>query len=221
MSDNGDQGDLLTRILLDQSDRWRRGQPQSIEIYLRNYPALLNDEEVLLDLISNELFLRTSRGETPDLDEYRRRFPHLAGAMAIQFALHQAVGADSQATALLRCNPTPSAPAGSKASTPPLDVPGYEICGELGRGAMGVVYKARHLRLGRVVALKVILGVGRDAQAPGARFRAEAEVVARLQHSNIVQIFEVGEHAGPVLDRPGAGRRRQPGRPSGSADGSP
>ena len=75
----------------------------------------------------------------------------------------------------------------------PRAVPGYEIEGELGRGGMGVVYKARHLRLGRVVALKMLVGGQFADRAQRERFRAEAEAVARLQHPNIVQLFEAGE----------------------------
>src|SRR5262245_17550207 len=71
---------------------------------------------------------------------------------------------------------------------PPLPVvPGYEIEAVLGRGGMGVVYKARHLALKRMVALKMVLAGGHAGPRERARFRIEAEAIARLQHPNIVQ----------------------------------
>jgi eukaryotic-like serine/threonine-protein kinase len=74
-------------------------------------------------------------------------------------------------------------------------VPGYEVEAVLGRGGMGVVYKARHLALKRTVALKM-LGYSHAKQGDRARFEAEAEAVARLQHPNVVQIYEIGETNG-------------------------
>ncbi len=78
----------------------------------------------------------------------------------------------------------------------PVAVPGYEVLGELGRGGMGVVYKARQVGLKRLVALKMILAGAHAGESELARFRSEAAAVARLQHPGIVQIHEIGEYEG-------------------------
>jgi WD40 repeat protein len=75
-------------------------------------------------------------------------------------------------------------------------IPGYDLLEELGRGGMGVVYRAMDLRLKRPVALKMILAGDHAARELHDRFRIEAEAVAHLQHPNIVQIYEIGEHNG-------------------------
>ena len=75
-------------------------------------------------------------------------------------------------------------------------IAGYEILGELGRGGMGVVYRARQVRLNRPCVLKMILAGAHAGAEAAARFLAEAEAVARLQHPNIVQIHHIGEADG-------------------------
>jgi hypothetical protein len=89
--------------------------------------------------------------------------------------------------------PPPAPPADP--GVPP-SIPGYELLGELGRGAMGVVYKAHHLKLNRIVALKMVLAGSHAGPAEVLRFLREAEAAARLQHPHIVQIHEIGQHAG-------------------------
>jgi serine/threonine protein kinase/WD40 repeat protein len=75
-------------------------------------------------------------------------------------------------------------------------LPGYELIEVLGSGGMGVVFKARQLSLDRLVAVKMLLSAAAITTGQLARFRAEADALARLQHPNIVQIHEVGEHEG-------------------------
>ena len=89
--------------------------------------------------------------------------------------------------------------AGAATSNPPdklPDVAGYQIQGVLGHGGMGIVYQARHLKLNRLVALKMLLAGAYAGKQELARFIREAEAVAALRHPNIVQVYEVGEVEG-------------------------
>ncbi len=75
-------------------------------------------------------------------------------------------------------------------------VRGYEILGVLGKGGMGIVYKARQVKADRIVALKMILIGGQAAPHDLARFQTESESIASLQHPHIVQVYEVGDYEG-------------------------
>jgi serine/threonine-protein kinase len=75
-------------------------------------------------------------------------------------------------------------------------IPGYEVEAVLGRGGMGIVFRARHLRLGRLVALKMALAGAYAEPRERGRLQREAEAEARLRHPNIVQLYDVGEHEG-------------------------
>src|SRR6266478_2635774 len=73
------------------------------------------------------------------------------------------------------------------------EIPGYEVLAILGRGGHGIVYRVRHLKLKRLAALKMLLTGEYASSAELARFMREAEAIAALQHTNIVQIYDVGE----------------------------
>src|SRR5262249_18128981 len=95
--------------------------------------------------------------------------------------------------------PVPETPAPQTAQSPTPRLPqvdGYEILGQVGRGGMGVVYKARQTKLNRVGALKMILGGGHAGSEEQARFLTEAQAVAQLEHPTLVRLYEVGQHDG-------------------------
>ncbi len=186
------EGDALrpeVDALLDyQSGCWGRGERPSVESCLDRRPGLRESADAALDLICHEILLRARLGESPQVEEYERRFPQFADQLQAHFEVHEAMGLTGPEDSTIRRRT-------AAAASPPPVVAGYEILGEVGSGAMGVVYKARRLGLNRLTALKMLRP---SAAGPreAARFRAEAEALARLEHPNIVRIYEVGEHEG-------------------------
>jgi WD40 repeat protein/serine/threonine protein kinase len=181
----------IAALLADQDQRWQQGERVLVEDYLRDQLALHGEPGSILDLIYHEIVLREERGEQANLDGYLRRFPQFSEDLRLHFEVHAALLPVSKTFA----GHGPSAGARADAPQPPVvlpAVPGYELLGVIGRGGMGIVYKARHEGLNRLVALKM-LGDNWSGDADRlARFRAEAEAVARLQSPHIVQIHDIG-----------------------------
>jgi serine/threonine protein kinase len=182
-------------LLEEQTSCWRRGERVAVEDLLARRPGLGADG--LLDLITNEVLLRQQAGETPLLEEYLRRFPDLAEPLRMQFEVERAIHASDPVLGSLWAEATLVAPGATRgAEAAPPGVPGYEVQHELGRGSMGVVYKARQKSLNRVVALKMILAGGGADPESRRRFLAEAEAIAAVKHPGIVQVHDFGTHNG-------------------------
>ena len=185
----------LDSVLDRQSRAWLAGQRTSIEELLDGFP-LRHDPEAQLDLIYHEIVLREELGEQPLAVDYLHRYPHLREDLELHFEVHDAIGDAvlSETAKLSNAVTLPDIEATDAAVLP--QPPNYELLQILGRGGMGVVYKARHATLQRYVALKMFEPGRIPSSREILRFRAEAEAIARLQHPNIVQIFEIGQWNG-------------------------
>ncbi len=145
----------------------------------------------LLDRLAEEFAARFRSGEHPALSEYTDRYPELADEIRDLFpAMVRMEQAEGNRQARESNGDSPS-------TNPPMsEIGDYRILREVGRGGMGVVYEAEQISLGRRVALKVL-----PLQASGdpmvrERFRREARAAAKLHHTNIVPVYEVGQDRG-------------------------
>ena len=143
----------------------------------------------LLDQLAEEFADRFRRGERPALKEYTDRYPELADDIRELFPAMVKVE-----QAEVRQGDEEKATRDSRAANPPLSQIGdYRILREIGRGGMGVVYEAEQISLGRRVALKVLPRHVSGDRMVQERFRREARAAARLHHTNIVPVYEVGQ----------------------------
>ncbi len=156
----------------------RDGSNVRIEAYLESRVGV--ERKVLLrELLALELHYDSQRGATASIDSYRDRFPDDKDSVVEAWTAWSGAGGGPQA-----------APMGSMA--PGSRFGNYTILGEVGRGGMGVVYRASHGALDRIVALKVLPEVTAGHTSAQERFEREARAIARLHHGNIVPVFEVG-----------------------------
>lgn len=179
--------EVAATVRAEQQRRWRAGEKVPLENYLSDYPELASDNSLVLDLAYAEFLLAREIGAATDPDAFAARFPAVATQLRQQLEFECALGLDAGATM--------TAPAGadSTLTRPLLRVPGFEVLEELGRGGMGVVYKARQVRLNRIVALKTLPDRDGSSTSDAVRFLAEAELVAAVKHPNVVAVFEFGQ----------------------------
>ncbi|MCA9214558.1 MAG: serine/threonine protein kinase [Planctomycetales bacterium] len=157
-----------------------------------------NERDERLALVLDELAGRAAKGEFVDIDAEAARHPDLS------VELRDLWGAVMLADAV-GSQPETIASDASDKSKPvvtfelPYQFGDYELLEELGRGGMGIVYRARQLSLNRIVAIKMLLRGQFASETDRARFQAEAEAAAGLDHPNIVPVYEVGSHEGHLF----------------------
>jgi serine/threonine protein kinase len=209
-------GDRIDRVCTTFEERWLAGPPPRIADFLAEF-AESEQSEALTALMEVDLWHRRRNGESPMARDYSSEFPQFQAA--IEAVLTPESHARSSSTTSLRrsdqrtqiipsdgmgtfATVPPAGPA-PDSSTTPIASPAtlqigarlgdYEILRELGRGGMGIVYQARHRRMQRIVALKVLApALASDAEAL-SRFRREVIAAASLTHPNIVMAFDAQE----------------------------
>lgn len=147
-----------------------------------------HESDAILELLVRWDELRRE-GKTPTVEEL------CPGDFALQQRLRERLKRRERLQAFLALPDDTRHEGGHEVARLPA-IEGYDIAGLVGRGGMGVVYKARQKELQRDVALKMVLSGASASAEERARFRTEAKAVAQLQHPNIVQIYEIGEQAG-------------------------
>jgi eukaryotic-like serine/threonine-protein kinase len=164
----------------------------------------VQEREAILVRLLDEFAGQSRAGKTPDFESVRKSHPELVDELrqlwatvlvAEDLATLSAVldgsedNADAATTGEIERKPDDRGTVSQR-------VGDYEILDAIGRGGMGVVYRARQVSLGRIVALKMVLRGALASASDRTRFRAEAESAARLHHPHITPVYEVGDENG-------------------------
>jgi len=178
---------VVELCLIDQPFRWRTDKPLRVEEYLTVHPALAEHPDLVFELLYGEVRTRQQLGQAPSAEEIAARFPEqgtrLQQQLAVGFWLDEGIEPRSPAVQVPAiCQMHHSGRFGP-----------YELGEAIAHGGMGVVFRARDVRLNRTVALKVMRPDRVSASADEHRFLKETVTVAQLDHPRIVPIYDVGE----------------------------
>lgn len=176
-----DPSRMLSGFVLGGREMPSSGVCEQLSELLRSDPAGKNRGQVAAHIAGCPVCQKIIAGDSGTIDFHDRE---TASASAWKVL-------DETMDSVAKSAPTTSRESGQRA---PLSLPGYEVLEELGRGGMGVVYKARQVALDRLVALKMIRSAAIADSNQLARFKTEAAALAQMQHPNIVQVFEIGQH---------------------------
>ncbi len=178
--------ELRAALLVDQQFRSRTPLPWSAEEYAALVPTLVADDDFTLDLICGELRGGCRQGQPPSLEELSGRFPHLQEQLQRQLEIAAWFEDDSNGDS----EPDDEDSASETGVTRFGD---YELYEEIARGGMGVIHRARHRKLNRIVALKMIRPERLMRPAELRRFKNETRIIAQLDHPNIIDILNVDQ----------------------------
>lgn len=187
-------------VISEQFYRWKHGDRRRIESYVSSYPSLRSDPQALLAMLRAEVVLRREHHETPQVAEYESSFPELSGQL--HQMLDSATGNPDMEATLGVVEADLWKPRGKSLAPDAPQITGYELLEELGRGGMGVVFRAKQLLADREVALKIIrpdsLALLDPTSREGVirRFGAEARAAAKLNNDHIVTVYDIGECRG-------------------------
>ncbi len=221
---NLSSSELASIAMADMRHEWSAGRHPTSDDYFRLVPSLLSDPESALDVVYAEFLRHEERGERTSIASWRDRYPAFATELCRQIDFHRSLNelssdvdghneidvtidgdnaktpindADTLANGTSRTEPlAKGARDDDSVNSRTPSIPGYDRLQEIGRGGMGVVYRARQISLGRDVALKFLYRSEFATPSQLSRFQAEAAAISRLRHPNFVQIYDYGTHKG-------------------------
>ncbi|MDZ4850207.1 MAG: serine/threonine-protein kinase [Pirellulaceae bacterium] len=190
---------LLIKAAAELERCLRENQVRACESVLEKFPQLNADADAVLELIYLEYVLRQESGQEQSSELFLSKFPQNRDEVLKLLQVDEAIRSKSNLhpTAKFAEELDDTHSEANEARLPKIDQIGdYSLLEVIGRGGMGVVYKAEQKKLGRLVAVKTIDSFSSFNPSLVMRFKSEAELAARLQHPNIVQIHEINIHSG-------------------------